>query len=271
MVEAKEVKVVVLRFVSDADLAGTQDGRRRTHRLTERSGELACTQFRRFPLILRLFQSILQNLPAEILALIFEDPVTSEVTAALSRAIRPFTRANIYRKLDVDYPKFLKLCELIQGSLNLAGLVIELRLSMMDEYDEPDEEPLFDFFRSATSLQVLEIKDPDYLLTRLLSVKFVSVCYSSLTQLELSPYNYPAETLSLQFRNLGFIPRLERLSIDCDWFAVDVKADARSWLAELWEEESVALQTAGIFSKRARLSVSFVLTLRYHSAPGVED
>ena len=270
LVEAKEAKVLVLRFVSDADLAGTRDGRRRTHRLTERSGELACTQFRRFPLILCLFQSILQNLPAEILALIFEDPVTSDVTATLARAIRPFTRANRYRKLDITYSKFIKLCELIQGSLEIAGLVVELRLSDCYRYRVREEIPLFDFFRSATSLKILEIENSTDFPARLLSAKFIFACYSSLTHLKFLSYSNSAATLSYQFRNLCFIPRLEYLSIAWECDAEEAKYDEVEGVALQWEEESLTLHTAGIFSKRARLSVFFVLTLRHHSTPGVE-
>ena len=256
--------------MSDADLAITQDGRRRTHRLTERSGELACTQFRRFPLILRLFQSILQNLPAEILALIFEDPVTSEVTAALARAIRPFTRANIYRKLDITYPKFMKLCELIQGSLDLAGLVIELCLSQCYGHRDSDEGPIFDFFRSATSLRILEIPSSIYLPARLLSAKFATVCYSSLTQLKFSSYKNSAETLSYQFRNLDFVPRLERLSIGWDDGLEAFDEDAADELALHWEEESTALVGAGFLRKRARPIVYCVLTWSEYRNSGLE-
>ena len=209
-------------------------------------------------LILRHSQSLvanLQNLPLEILELIFKDLIIPlNYCGPLATAVNPYIPSSSYEKLDLSYPQLLQLCRLINGSSHLARVVVELRCDSADrnvDYRPEDEKILFDFFRSATSLTTLQIRRCPRLQSRLLSVKFALASYRNLTQLSLHSYSSdPLRSPPHHYQYLSSFRRLERLEIswESDYHNSDLLEQPfyrSGQVAQFKREDRAAIQSAG--------------------------
>lgn len=197
----------------------------------------------RLSLILRVCQSTilhLHQLPLEVLTIIFEHLGDLDYSRPLLDNLSPFIAPEFYKNLYFkSYPHFLKLCKLVQGSPDLAKMVLELRCDWVDDgvdYEPEDEGPLFDFFRSATSLMALRISSYPRLRSRLLSAKFSLTSYGSLTRLTVFSHSPDPH----QYRFLSLFPCLAKLEIL--WTTGDGVSDS----GVLTEEETARFETEDI-------------------------
>lgn len=220
-------------------------------------GEPSAPGSGRNSLILDHFQQLLVQLPKmplEILALIFEDVGPFDFALSLSDNLAPFIPSNRYAKLQLSYPAFLELCTRLRGDPHLAKFVVELAITFTSgncfDYDLNDEEFVFDFLRSATSLTSLSVKHNPRFRSRVLSAKFVVASYAALKTLSFDHESpNPPNSLSHQYRYLALTPPLDRLSITWEFGESDLLDEpvfTAEESAELEAGDVLALAAAGI-------------------------
>ena len=167
-----------------------------------------------------------QSLPGELLDIIFDEIWSEEpqVTHPVSSALKPYFQRNLYRSIKLDYTHFLLLCA---DSLHLASLVKNLKItgsrSAPQDYEIGNEDTIYIFFKSATSLRFLDTSSAvPRLPYRILSPKFAIGCFPSLESLAVSISSLPL--FSSPTRRLSLFDKLLHVAVEITDAPTDIES-----------------------------------------------
>lgn len=146
-----------------------------------------------------------------------EDSTARYHGALVSKALLPFLRRTIYRNIfirDVS-SKFIRMLRAIKDTTEIPAMVNSLTIVGPDpwspSFSPADEQLIFNFLKSATSLLKLGIEDHAPLYRLFMSPRFAGSCFGALTTLKITiPF---ISAWSGWLRNLSYFPCLRHLTV----------------------------------------------------------
>ena len=184
--------------------------------------------------------SPLERLPPELLVSIFDRiPYYSMArnpmyASGISRTLHPYLQRLLYRRIrfrSSQSPKhrltttFLDFWTATKDNSELAELVEKVEVPTGDGEDDQaarEREAMFDFLKSATALNSLEVEGSA---SKILTAKFAILCYRRLESLAID-----CSSEGQELRYLAFLPMLKSLSLYFD-SGLNLESDA-SFLRE---------------------------------------